>query len=134
MVFYLLNELGAIERKQGRMALTGKGALMAAMPLDPRISRMMIEACKEGCVEDAAVIAGIISIQDPRERPIEKAALADQMHAPYKDMILIFLPCLRSGNSITASGMSSKHRTECVSSVKIIFYIPKDEGGVGIYI
>ncbi len=83
--FDLLNELGAIERKQGRMVLTEKGSLMAAMPLDPKISRMMIEACKEGYVEETAVIAGILSIQDPRERPLEKATLADQMHAPFKD-------------------------------------------------
>jgi ATP-dependent helicase HrpA len=83
--FDLLNELGTIEKKHGKVVLTEKGSLMAAMPLDPRISRMMIEACKEGCVEEAAVIAGILSIQDPRERPLEKAALADQMHAPFKD-------------------------------------------------
>lgn len=93
--FDLLNELGAIVRKQGRIVLTEKGKMMAAMPLDPRISRMMIESCKEGCVEEAAVIAGILSIQDPRERPIEKAALADQMHAPFKDADSDFFTMLK---------------------------------------
>jgi ATP-dependent helicase HrpA len=93
--FDLLNELGAIVKKQGRIALTEKGKLMAAMLLDPRISRMMIEACKEGYVEETAVIAGILSIQDPRERPLEKAALADQMHAPFKDAESDFFTMLK---------------------------------------
>ncbi|MBN1904438.1 MAG: ATP-dependent RNA helicase HrpA [Deltaproteobacteria bacterium] len=93
--FDLLNELGAIVKRQGRILLTEKGSLMAAMPLDPRISRMMIEACKEGFVEEAAVIAGILSIQDPRERPLEKAALADQMHAPFKDTDSDFFTMLK---------------------------------------
>jgi ATP-dependent helicase HrpA len=83
--FDLLEELGAIEKRHGRMMLTERGSLMARMPLDPRISRMMIEACKEGYADDTAVIAGILSIQDPRERPLEKMAQADQMHAPFKD-------------------------------------------------
>ena len=83
--FDLLEELGAIESHRGRRVLTEKGRLMARMPLDPRISRMMIEACKEGYAEETAIIAGILSIQDPRERPLDKAAQADQMHAPFKD-------------------------------------------------
>jgi len=83
--FDLLEELGAIARKGRDYALTEKGRVMARMPLDPKISRMMLEADKEGCIEEVAVIASALSIQDPRERPTEKAAQADQMHAPFKD-------------------------------------------------
>ncbi len=93
--FDLLEELGALEKRHGRMILTEKGALMARMPLDPRISRMMIEACSEGYTEETAVIAGILSIQDPRERPLEKAAQADQMHAPFKDTDSDFFTMLK---------------------------------------
>jgi ATP-dependent helicase HrpA len=83
--FDLLTELGAIVREGKDYALTEKGHLMARMPLDPRISRMMLEARIEGCVRQVAVIASALSIQDPRERPPEKADHADQMHAPFKD-------------------------------------------------
>ncbi len=93
--FDLLEELGAIGKQRGRRILTEKGRLMARMPLDPRISRMMIEACKEGYVEETAIIAGILSIQDPRERPVEKAAQADQMHAPFKDTDSDFITLLK---------------------------------------
>ncbi|MGD9160251.1 MAG: ATP-dependent RNA helicase HrpA [Desulfobacteraceae bacterium] len=93
--FDLLEELGAIEKQRGRRRLTEKGRLMARMPLDPRISRMMIEACREGYAEETAIIAGILSIQDPRERPLEKAARADQMHAPFKDTDSDFFTLLK---------------------------------------
>jgi len=64
----LLMELGAVTQGREQTSLTGKGKLMARMPLDPRISRMMIEATQEGCLGDVAVIAAALSIQDPRER------------------------------------------------------------------
>ena len=58
---------------------------MARLPLDPRISRMILEARQEGCLPEIVVIAAALSIQDPRERPAEKEAQADQMHAQFKD-------------------------------------------------
>ncbi|MFA4916843.1 MAG: ATP-dependent RNA helicase HrpA [Syntrophales bacterium] len=89
--FDLLLELGAVERKGKRAILTGQGRIMARMPLDPRISRMILEAQKEGCVEEVTVIAAALSTQDPRERPVEKAAQADQVHAPFKDVASDFI-------------------------------------------
>jgi ATP-dependent helicase HrpA len=92
--FDVLEELGAIEKTYGRIKLTDKGRLMARIPLDPRISRIMIQAHHEGCVEEVAVIASALSIQDPRERPPEKASSADQIHAPFKDPDSDFLTLL----------------------------------------
>jgi ATP-dependent helicase HrpA len=65
--------------------LTERGRIMAQLPLDPRISRMILEARKEGCLEEIVVIGAALSIQDPRERPAEKEAQADQAHAKFKD-------------------------------------------------
>jgi ATP-dependent helicase HrpA len=88
----ILLELGAIEmEKKGERGLTHpyrlteRGRLMARFPLDPRISRMIIEARGEGCLSEIVVIAAALSIQDPRERPAQKEAQADQMHAAFKD-------------------------------------------------
>ncbi len=83
--FDLLEELGAIKRKGQKIFLTEYGKIMARMPLDPRISRMMIEALKEDCVREVAIIASALSIQDPRERPPDMAEEADKVHAPFKD-------------------------------------------------
>ena len=83
--FDLLAELGAVIRKKGDPILTPRGRMMAKMPIDPKISRMILEAESRGCVYDVAVIASGLSIQDPRERPLEKTGQADQVHAQFRD-------------------------------------------------
>ncbi|MFO8089532.1 MAG: ATP-dependent RNA helicase HrpA [Desulfatiglandaceae bacterium] len=92
--FQLLGELGAVSGTEGRVLLTARGALMARMPLDPRISRMILEACGQGCLEEIAVIASALSIQDPRERPTGKTAEADRRHSafvhPESDFLTLF--------------------------------------------
>ncbi len=77
---------GFSDRKsQKQIRLTEKGRIMARIPLDPRLSRMLIEAKKERCIPQIAIIAAALSIQDPRERPVEKTREADRMHAVFDD-------------------------------------------------
>jgi ATP-dependent helicase HrpA len=89
--FNLLLELGAIVRKQANSGkaseyrLTDNGRTRARLPVDPRLSRMLIEARQEGCLGPVVVIAAALSIQDVRERPIDKEALADQAHRRFVD-------------------------------------------------
>jgi ATP-dependent helicase HrpA len=79
-----LVELGAIKGQGREYELTALGRKMAAMPLDPRISRMLLEAQKEACLREVTVIASALSIRDPRERPPDKAGLADSAQAVFK--------------------------------------------------
>jgi ATP-dependent helicase HrpA len=100
--FKLLAELGAIaaprkakESSKKRVAskskrarpyrLTASGRMMARLPVDPRLARMLIEAAQQGCLKEAAVLVSALSIQDPKERPLERQAQADQAHARFKD-------------------------------------------------
>ena len=78
--------------------LTDKGRLMAKIPLDPRLSRMLIEAQHQRCIAETAIIAAALSIQDPRERPIEKAGEADRMHAGFDDPDSDFVTLLNIWN------------------------------------
>ena len=96
--FDTLMELEAIARKGKDLVLTDKGRLMARMPMDPRISRMILEARKEGCVREVAIIASALSIQDPRERPPGRASEADRVHAPFRDSDSDFLTLLNIWN------------------------------------
>lgn len=80
----LLEELGAL-RGAGRDArLTRLGRRLARLPIDPRLARMVLEAERRGCVREVIVIAAALSLQDPRERPSEQQAQADQLHARFK--------------------------------------------------
>ena len=93
-----LLELGAITRQDRNYILTGRGRQMARMPLDPRISRLLLESQNEGCLQEVAIIASALSIRNPRERPPEKAAHADQMHEPFKNPDSDFLTLLNIWN------------------------------------
>ncbi|MFC5801384.1 ATP-dependent RNA helicase HrpA [Streptomyces formicae] len=92
----LLQELHALDpaQKDPRKRLTPMGRKLAQLPVDPRLARMVIEAEKNGCVREVMVIAAALSIQDPRERPAEKQAQADQQHARFKDETSDFLAFL----------------------------------------
>ncbi len=77
----LLAELNAF--KDGR--ITGLGRKLARLPVDPRIGRMVLEADRNGCVREVLIIAAALSIQDPRERPVEVQQAADDKHRRFAD-------------------------------------------------
>ncbi|WP_225826799.1 ATP-dependent RNA helicase HrpA [Streptomyces naphthomycinicus] len=92
----LLQELHALDpdQKDVRKRLTDTGRKLAQLPVDPRLARMVLEADRNGCVREVMVIAAALSIQDPRERPADKQAQADQQHARFKDETSDFLAYL----------------------------------------
>jgi ATP-dependent helicase HrpA len=83
----LLHELGALDQTQpdANRRLTPLGRRLAQLPVDPRLARMVIEGERNGCLAAAVVIAAALSIQDPRERPTDRQAQADQAHARFAD-------------------------------------------------
>lgn len=92
----LLHELGALEGKEkdGLPVLTRTGRDLARIPVDPRMARMLVEANSSGCLHDVMVIVAAMTIQDVRERPIDKQAQADQAHARFKDKSSDFMAML----------------------------------------
>ncbi|HET9871241.1 MAG TPA: ATP-dependent RNA helicase HrpA [Propionibacteriaceae bacterium] len=78
----LLDELGALSGRgsRGRPRLTGVGRRLAAIPLDPRMGRMLLAGERQGCLSEMLVIVSGLSIQDPRERPAERREAADALH------------------------------------------------------
>ncbi len=84
----LLEELDAVHPgKEGtRKWLTPIGRKLARIPLDPRLGRMILEADRNGCLQEVLIITAGMSIQDPRERPRgpeQQAAL--EQHNRFKD-------------------------------------------------
>ncbi len=92
-----LKELGALTPR-GR--LTSLGKLMARLPLDPRISRIVIQARREKALREIIVIAAALSIQDPRERPADKETQADQAHRIFLDPASDFITYLKIWNAL----------------------------------
>jgi ATP-dependent helicase HrpA len=81
--YQTLHELGAIEPE--RNELTAIGQALARLPIDPRIGRMILAAADEDCLDDVLIIASALSVQDPRERPLDKQEAADEAHRKFKD-------------------------------------------------
>ena len=78
-----------------RRALTDVGRKLSGWPIDPRIGRMVIEANDQGCLNEVLIIASALELQDPRERPAEKAAVADARHEQFADEQSDFLSLLK---------------------------------------
>lgn len=94
--FELLEQLGALDKNQG---LTPLGRKLAHLPVDPTVARMLLEANKEGCLREVLVIAAGLSIQDPRERPMDLAKAADEMHRRFRHEESDFLTLLNIWNA-----------------------------------
>ena len=82
---------GAFSQEQ---RLTDVGRRLVQLPVDPRLGRMVLEAGEHGCVREVMVIAAALSIQDPRERPLEHRQAADAAHARFADPSSDFLAYL----------------------------------------
>jgi ATP-dependent helicase HrpA len=80
--FKLLEELAAVGPKR---ELTTLGRKLARLPVDPRLGRMILEADRQGALNEILIIASALSVQDPRERPNDKQQAADQRHAVDRD-------------------------------------------------
>ncbi len=74
----LLIELNAITAGK---ALTSIGRQMAALPIDPRYARMLLESNKLNCLREVLIIVSGLSIQDPRESNSENKQVAIERQA-----------------------------------------------------
>ncbi|OYZ70892.1 MAG: ATP-dependent RNA helicase HrpA, partial [Methylophilaceae bacterium 17-43-7] len=78
--YLLLQELGAVNEQR---QITEVGLQLSKLPLDPRVGRMILAGKREGSLKEILIIASVLSIQDPRERPMDKREAADNAHAKF---------------------------------------------------
>ncbi len=91
----MLEELGALAPgESGRPRLTKIGRSLARLPIDPQLGRMLLEADRLGCLREVLVIAAALSLQDPRERPADQQAKADEKHSRFRDQRSDFMAIL----------------------------------------
>ncbi|MEY3970875.1 MAG: hypothetical protein RLZZ80_573 [Pseudomonadota bacterium] len=88
----LLQELQAVDR-QGD--LTPIGRLLADLPMDPRLGRMLVAARYHLCLTEVLVVVAALSIQDPRDRPADQQQAADQSHRRHADELGDFMTWVR---------------------------------------
>ncbi len=74
--------------------LTDVGRMLAQLPMDPRLARMIVEGARTGVGREVVIVTAALTIQDVRERPLEQRARADQLHARFADPASDFLTYL----------------------------------------
>ena len=84
---------------------------MARLPIDPKIARILLAAKKHDCMAEILVIASALSIQDPRERPLEARDAAAKAHERFTDKQSDFVAYLNIWDSFQRErdkGLSNK--------------------------
>ncbi|HUH59902.1 MAG TPA: ATP-dependent RNA helicase HrpA [Candidimonas sp.] len=80
--YHLLQELGALDVSN---RLTDVGQALARLPVDPRLARMILAAKDQHCLTEILIIASALSVQDPRDRPMQEREASDTAHAKFGD-------------------------------------------------
>ncbi|WP_299879836.1 ATP-dependent RNA helicase HrpA [uncultured Cocleimonas sp.] len=94
--YKLLFELGAVNKGTGdHIKITDVGRKLARLPTDPRLGRMLVAAQELGVLQEVLVIVSALSIQDVRERPMDKQQASDQKHSRFKDESSDFISLLK---------------------------------------
>ncbi|RXZ45889.1 ATP-dependent RNA helicase HrpA, partial [Agromyces binzhouensis] len=98
----LLRELGAIDEADaaGGPELTRTGRQLARLPIEPRFARMVLESKAQGVSREVLAIVAGLTIQDPRERPLERREQADEMHRRFVDPTSDFITLLNLWNHL----------------------------------
>nr|WP_257903660.1 ATP-dependent RNA helicase HrpA [Pseudoalteromonas sp. CR1] len=96
----LLEELQAVKsaKRDNKTALTQSGRELSRLPVDPRLAKMVLTAHKLGALREVIIIVAALSIQDPRERPQEKRAAANEKHGRFDDPDSDFIAFLNLWN------------------------------------
>jgi ATP-dependent helicase HrpA len=90
--YQLLAELGALDEQR---QLTPTGQALSKLPLDPKIARLLLAGKQYQCLSEILIIASALSVQDPRERPLDRQEAADTAHKRFSDERSDFLAYLK---------------------------------------
>ena len=120
--YAVLTELGAIDE---RGELTPVGRQLAKLPVDPKLSRMLLAASEKGALTEALVIVSGLSVQDPRERPSDAQQAADTAHKVFKDERSDFLSYVKMWQWFEKARAEKESNKKLTESVRQKFLSPR---------
>lgn len=65
--------------------LTKIGRELSRLPVDPKLARMLLAGSEVGSLSELLIICSGLSVQDPRERPLDQQEAADRAHKELAD-------------------------------------------------
>jgi ATP-dependent helicase HrpA len=118
----LLAELNAVDEDND---LTPVGRELAGLPLDPRVGRMLLAARDSHALAEVLIIAAALSVQDPRERPLEAQQAADQAHRQFADDRSDFLSFVKLWNFVHERIEHKKSNRKLTDDLRSQFISPR---------
>jgi len=116
--YQLLQELGAVDDDN---QLTPLGRKLAKLPLDPRVGRMILAAQEYHCLTEVLIVASALSVQDPRDRPVEHQGAADEAHKKFADEKSEFLSYLKIWKWFESAIEHKKSNRQLMDSCRATF-------------
>ncbi len=120
--YQLLAELNAVD---ARNELTAIGQELAKLPLDPRVGRMLLAARDQHCLREVLVIAAALSVQDPRERPLDTQDAADNAHRRFADDKSDFSSLIKLWTFVQEKLWHKKSNRKLTEELKAHFLSPR---------
>jgi ATP-dependent helicase HrpA len=120
--YQLLAELNAVD---DRNELTAIGYELAKLPLDPRVGRMLIAAREQHCLREVLIVAAALSVQDPRERPLDAQETADNAHRRFADSTSDFLSLVKLWEFVQEKLARKKSNRKLTDELKAHFLSPR---------
>lgn len=120
--YAILSELYALE-KNGE--LTDVGRMLSRLPVDPKLSRMLLEASRRGALKEALVVVSGLAVQDPRERPLPAQQQADQAHKRFADESSDFLSYINIWNWFETERANKTSNRELTEKLHRNFISPR---------
>lgn len=119
--YQLLQEIGALDENRN---LTDMGREVSRLPVDPRIARMILAARDQQCLSEMLIIASALSVQDPRERPLESRDLAERAHQIFVEAQSEFLSYVKMWQWYGEQVKSRLSQRKLATSLKERFLSP----------
>ena len=120
--YAILSELNCVDEKGD---LTKVGRTLARLPVDPKLSRILLAGTELGALAEVLIIAAGLSVQDPRERPPEQSAAADEAHKKLSDPRSDFLSYLKLWNFVENAYRSKESNRKFEDLMRRNFLSPR---------
>lgn len=120
--YAILSELNCVDDRGG---LTKIGRTLSQLPVDPKLSRMLLAASENDALAEVLIIAAGLSVQDPRERPPEQAAAADEAHRKLSDTKSDFLSYVKLWNYVEKAYRDKESNRRFQDQMKRQFLSPR---------
>lgn len=101
--------------------MTPLGRKLAKLPLDPRVGRMILAAQEFACLTEVLIVASALSVQDPRDRPVEHQQAADEAHKKFADEKSEFLSYLKIWKWFESAIEHKKSNRQLMDSCRATF-------------